>query len=295
VNTPSPTRFARLRSRELLAPLRELAGLRYLEHGPGRLDEAMDVPPWLRDADGGVSAAALLILADSTLAAAAGTSIGPDRVPVTRRFHFELLARPPVHAGCVVASARVVQADDAQATTRGDLRADGGLVAIASMRTAIVADTGRRPAPPAELVPEGSAGRDDGPSTGDAWPLAPVAAHGDGRDGRDGRDAETVVRTPARARHANSIGTLHGGVVAAIGERAVQAALAPTLGPATRAVLGDLVVDYLRPVPADDQAVEVRVEVRHRTERFAVAHATITRADGATAALVRATADLLGA
>jgi hypothetical protein len=74
------TRYARLRSRELRTPLRERAGLRYLEHGPGRLDEAMDIPPWLRDADGGVSPSALLILADSTLAAAAGTSIGPEQV-----------------------------------------------------------------------------------------------------------------------------------------------------------------------------------------------------------------------
>jgi hypothetical protein len=60
-------------------------------------------------------------------------------------------------------------------------------------------------------------------------------------------------------------------------------------------VLGDIVVDYLRPVPADGGPVEVRVEVRHRTERFALAHVGITRADGATAALVRATADLVGA
>jgi acyl-coenzyme A thioesterase PaaI-like protein len=273
------TRFERLRTSDLRTPMRAQAGLRYLDHGCGRLDEAMGVPVWLRDGDGSVSPAALLILADSTLAAAVATTLAADRVPVTRRFSLELVGHAPVRATELVASARVVHTDDRQATVRGDVRAGGTLIAVASMRTAIVPD---RSGPDAR--PSAAADRpDQPPSLATAWPLEPVAGRSD--------EVSVVLWTPAPPWQANSIGTLHGGAVAAIGERAVAAVLAT---PAVRPVLGDVVVDYLRPLPADGSAVEVRITVAHRSERVAVAHARLSAADGAPAALVRAAVDLVG-
>ncbi len=287
------TRFDRLRSSELRAPLRDHAGLRYVRHGPGVLEEAMDVPPWLRDADGAVQPAALLVVADSTLAAAVATTIDADHVPVTRRLAVELLVRGPLRVHVVGAQARVLRADGGRATVRGEVHADGELVALASMRTAVVADVGRADVGRADV------GRADagvgGPATGTrpatepvstvgtAWPLEILA----------GDDTTTVARVTAQPWQANSIGTLHGGVVAAIGERALRVALAGPGGAAARRVVPlDHVVDYLRPVPADGGAVEVHAELVHRAGRFAVAHGRILRADGAVAALVRTTAEL---
>jgi uncharacterized protein (TIGR00369 family) len=108
-----------------------------------------------------------------------------------------------------------------------------------------------------------------------------------------GEDGAMVVRVPALPWHANSIGTLHGGVVAAIGELGLREAVVGSLAPPGRATLVDLVVDYLRPVPADGAHVEVRAEIVHRWGRFAVAHGSLTRADGAIAALVRSTTELV--
>jgi uncharacterized protein (TIGR00369 family) len=276
------SRFDRLRSSQLRAPLRVLAGLRYLDHGPGRLEEAMDVPPWLRDDSGAVSPGALLILADSTLAAAVATTIDGDHVPVTRRLGFELLTRAPVSADTVVAAAAVVRAEGGRAAVRGELHAGGGVVAIASMRAAVVVDRGRPDAPVGE---RGARPPSDGTAStiGEVWPLELVSA----------ADGTTVVRVPVPPWQANSIGTLHGGVVAAIGERALRAAVVGTLPPRGRATILDVVVECLRPVAADGDHVEVRTEIVHRTDRFAVAQARVARADGAIAALVRLAAELV--
>jgi acyl-coenzyme A thioesterase PaaI-like protein len=282
------TRFARLLSRELSSPLREQSGLRFLDHGHGCVDEAMDVPPWLRDADDAVTPAALLILADSALAAAVSTTIAADRAPVTRRLGLELLARAPVRDDTVVARAQLLDADAERAVVRGDLFSGDELVAVASMRTAVVADPGRAGADTRTAAVTVPVTARPGPIAA-AWPLDRVP----------GAAGATVVRAHAHAWQANSIGTLHGGVVAAIGERALGEAVVrsepqPQRGSSRpgRAILLDVVVDFLRPIRADGAPVEVRTEIRHRSARVVVALGSIDRADGATAALVHATIEL---
>jgi acyl-coenzyme A thioesterase PaaI-like protein len=248
--TNDETRFARLSTGDMRSPLRHHVGLRYADHGAGWLVEEMHVPAWLRDD----LPSAVFILADSVLLDTVSTRLRPDQAPVTNRLTFEMVARRRA-ADQLRAHATLLHLDDTDAVVRCEVLDDDDVIAVATAHASVVADRGSPADHSVDVAPA---------------PAFAVEVVADG-----------ITRFAAHQAHSNSIGTLHGGAIAAYGMHAMAVAL--DAGP-----LESLVVDLLRAIPANGENVQARSAVLHVTKTRLLAACEIARADGKRAALFSA-------
>lgn len=281
-SVPAGSRLEVLRSGAIPVPVRAALAMRYRQLDVGRVVQEMPVPPWL--ADGGPPAlGSLLVLLDSTLSVAVGASVDAHLAPVTSRLHVELVPGPWPAAEAVVAEAALVHVDERAGLAQGTVATEAGhLLATASLRAAVV---------PA-AAPHPDAGRPHGPAR---WAPGPGDALADvfGLEVLEAADGRARVQAANRLAHGNSVGTLHGGVIALVGHHALATATATASsgagGAAWRPASFD--IDYVRPVPSAGGAIEARAEVAHVGRRAAVASGEVRTPDGRCAALVRLTSE----
>ena len=89
---------------------------------------------------------------------------------------------------------------------------------------------------------------------------------------------ESTVVMDAGPRHANPMGTVHGGVLCGLGDAAMGMAYASTLGEGESFTTLELGVNYLRPVFEDRLTAEGRVVSQGRT--VGLVECDVTNGDG---------------
>lgn len=107
----------------------------------------------------------------------------------------------------------------------------------------------------------------------------------------DAGDGTAAVRLEADRRHANPMGTLHGGIFCDIADAAMGAAVATTLEAGESFTTLDLQMSYLRPVW--DATLTARAAVRHRGRTLALVECDVEDGEGRLIATARSTCMLL--
>lgn len=102
-----------------------------------------------------------------------------------------------------------------------------------------------------------------------------------------------VTLTPAEL-HYNPLGTVHGGVISTLLDTVAGCAVHTTLPAGTYYASLDLAVKFLRPVTAATGPVTATGTVVHRGSRTALAHATLTDAEGRLLATATSTCMISG-
>lgn len=93
-----------------------------------------------------------------------------------------------------------------------------------------------------------------------------------------GRGAELVIGLRVAEKHANSRGTLHGGVIATLCDVALGYTLASSADPPLALVTASMTVDYTGTARVGDW-IEARVESARTGKRLAFANAYVTLDD----------------
>ena len=104
-----------------------------------------------------------------------------------------------------------------------------------------------------------------------------------------------VVALEADRRHANPMGTVHGGIVATLLDSALGCAVQTTLDEGVGYTTASLEVKYLRPVALDAGELRAEATVVHAGRRQATAEARLTDRAGRVLATATTTCLVLGA
>jgi uncharacterized protein (TIGR00369 family) len=241
------------------SPAYALFGVRVDSVSLGTSDYSMRLAPRFADGAGRLAGGTLGMIADASLGNAALTQLPAGQASSTSQLRLDFVGQLPPAAGRVSAHAHVAGGDGATIFVTGDVRDEGGaVVAVTSARCVVVASAypawtsiGVRPA------------ADPSSSVDELLGL---------RSSRVDPAGLQCAFAPSSA-HSNIFGIVHGGVLAAVVDRAgtqlVEAAgeLCPL----------DLRVRYLRPVPTDGGDCTVTARLVHRTRRQAAVEMAIHR------------------
>lgn len=106
----------------------------------------------------------------------------------------------------------------------------------------------------------------------------------------DAAEGVATLAMPASPWCCTGLGTFYGGVVAALADAAIDAAVTTTLPPGTSFGTLDLKTQFLRPVTADGRELTATATVEHRGRTIAVTTARIDDADGKRVAMATGSA-----
>ncbi|MDT3441869.1 PaaI family thioesterase [Pseudofrankia sp. BMG5.37] len=252
-------------------PVHETLGLQVREAEAGRCVARMPASPAVLGADRRILAGALAIVADACCGSAASTGLPPTTAVLSAQLRLEFAGPTPPAPGWVEGRATLTAVRDAAALARAELVDPAGeLLAICSLRS--LGTTWRAPATaaPPTTVPT------QGPNQ--AQPSDPHRLLGV-TSAAAGRGSAQLELRPTRAV-ANSFGAVHGGVLAMLAHITVADAVATLLGPDDEALPLDILVNYVRGVPAGGGPVSSAAQVTHHGRRFVVAEGEITVGDG---------------
>ena len=239
--------------------------------GEGSCEETLTLLPWMRERDGRATVGSIVLLADSVTGWAMSASLPPGLMMVTAQIRVEMFRGCPSGTGAIRALALARHADAEVGFTTAELSADHGPLGISTMRSA-------------HVQPGEYGSIDDGP-----WPLADGCA-----DDALATTPVTVsddrahVRVLAPRALSNATGSVHGGILAMLAERAVVAVAGRWDDVATLRPL-DIDVSFPRPLVADDSMVDATARVISRTRRFVQFEAEVARPGAKPSVTVRAT------
>ena len=247
-----------------------------------RLVQQLRPPREAMEPDGTFPVSLLATLADSTLGSAGAVS-GRYGFAVTIGLRFELAGPLSDGLDAVVATSSVIQADREGSLVTAVLSTpDGVPIGFTSMRGLAVHGVGARArsSGPAEPAPTTRASPDENPPSG----LDEVL----GVRRIEAIDGQARLRAVALAVLANGAGRLHGGIVAALAQRAMCEAVRSDVPAGARLDHLVLDVDMVRPVATPDTELIVTAQTLTRTRRFAWADSEVLLPDGRVAARARA-------
>jgi acyl-coenzyme A thioesterase PaaI-like protein len=267
--------LAFLRSGRQEPSAREDAGLHSLEVSVGNASQDMVVPKWGHEPSGRVSAGMIAILSDSTLGAAAMSTLPITKIPVTTALHITMSSTSAETPAELHAAASITSSADGELVAGGIVTDSNGLVLASITMRAMVVDVHRdRPSSAATSSPH-VAQEPITVTTIDEF----IGAQLTGGPSR-------FVEAQVKPRFANGYGNVHGGYVAMLLERALHlGSVDAAEGAALR--LCDLVVSYVRPIKAVDQRIRLDVALSDRTRRFLFADASL-KSNGRQLAIARA-------
>ncbi|MGD9798559.1 MAG: PaaI family thioesterase [Acidimicrobiia bacterium] len=290
-----------MRSPRLPAPLPvpyfELLRLTGVSSTDDRSTCEMDVGPWLLGAGELGIQAALTGFADTLLSYAA-TAPDPNDLNVTLGLHVDFWRDPPRPGTRLTGTAEVQHRQGSVALVHGRMLVGDEVLATASLRAMAA------PAPPAAVptgaVPAGAGGA--GPARPDASGPVPDADTPSTEPGGDlalvlalelatmggtrvehRPDGAVALRLVPPARFERTVGVVHGGAVAAIGQLASAAALHAALPAGVRPRRLSVAVDYLRPTPVGEPLVAT-ARVTHRSRRVVLTEVELATTGGRTTA-----------
>jgi uncharacterized protein (TIGR00369 family) len=268
-------------------PFSDLIKMRVENAQPSEVTAAADFPAWATDLLSASLPGPIASLADLTGGFSVLTTLPAGRVTVTTQLRVDFvgaIASGPgqwsCHATCVHATGEV-------GLSHGEVRNPTGDLIGRSTVWAMVIDAPSpgvptRPRPGAKPGPAGAVCG----SAGSLLERAVVAELGAACLEAEGGRSRLYV--PPREDLANSVGSMHGGAIALLGDFAGAVALASLdvsgLPWARRLWMQ---VEYLRPVIMGDGGCEVTAFVSWRSKRLALVDGEVTGPGGATSARIR--------
>ena len=262
---------------------RRRVGLSWCELRPDRLVQQLRPPRQATEPEGTFPVSLLATLADSTLGSA-GAVTGRYNFAVTIGLRFELAGPLPDDLHTVLATSSVIQADREGSLVTAVLSTPLGVpIGFTSMRGLAVRGAGAhaRPTGPAEAASttaKASPGENPPASIDDVLGVRNIVAI----------DGRARLHAVALAALANGAGRLHGGIVAALTQRAMSHAVRSDAPAGARLDHLVLDVDMMRPVATPDTELIVTAQTLTRTRRFAWADSDVLLPDGRVAARARA-------
>ncbi|OHV32261.1 MULTISPECIES: PaaI family thioesterase [Pseudofrankia] len=254
-------------------PVHRTLGLQVREAEAGHCVTRMPASSAVLGPDRRILAGALGIVADACCGSAAATGLPATSAVLSAQLRLEFVRPAPVAPGWVEGRATLAAVGEGggAALARADLvDADGDLLAICTLRSVSAAWRGLPAAASPVPVPAQGADPDQ---FADPRHLLGVTGEAAG-----GGHAHLELE-PTRAV-ANSFGAVHGGVVAMLAHLTATEAVRPLLGPDDEAVPLDLLVNFVRGVPAAGGPVTSTATVTHRGRTFVVAEGQIALGDG---------------
>ncbi|HEX9682687.1 MAG TPA: hotdog fold thioesterase [Acidimicrobiales bacterium] len=281
----------------------------------------MPASEWLRWTDGEIPLGAQCVVADLAFGLSFGNSLPLGGGFTTAELSLTRLASPHI-GGLLRAEGFQIGAEGPVGLTGASVRdADGRMVSAGTSRLAVfpTVPPGALPAVP-DPLPTVVQPIYDSP---DPWErpvvgscLAPDVRHRcGGREIQQGiidgshprpplsmltglrpvsvRPGRATVVLPAHRWLSAPTGNVQGGFTAMLAEAALHTAVDTTTSVDELAVSLDVKVNYLRPVAPDDSLLSATAEVTHRGRSLAVAHATITSADGKSVALATGSSSII--
>ena len=262
---------------------RRRLGLSWRALQADRLVQQLRPPGEAMESDGTFPVSLLATLADSTLGSA-GAVTGRYDFAVTVGLRFELAGPLPDDLDTVVATSSVIQADrDGSLVTAVLSTPDGVPIGFTSMRGLAVHGgsaqaRARGPAEPTPTTTEASPDESLPSGLDDVLGVRSIEAF----------DGRARLRAVALAVLANGAGRLHGGIVAALAQRAMCHAVRSDVPDGARLDHLVLDIDMVRPVATPDTELLVIAQALTRTRRFAWAESDVLLPDGRVAARARA-------
>jgi uncharacterized protein (TIGR00369 family) len=290
-------------------PLSRLTGMRLEALGNGRADFRMPVSEWLRAAHGAVPLGVLAIPADSAMACAFMTVLGPFTAFTTAELSLRLL-RAPQPGSSILARGRVIDVGPPIALTEVELRDEQDRLIAQGSSLCVRVPTrlpgsvqsppdirggtpeacgdersgdGESPDPWERALPEGPHPSDAPRSLrrleGDAA-RAPLELLTGMRSAAAAAGEATLTLPTSRWLTAPPPGRLQGGVTGLLSDAAMCAAVQSAV-PADLTFTGvDLKINYLRPLSADGREARASARSLHVGRRTAVAAGEVHDADG---------------
>jgi uncharacterized protein (TIGR00369 family) len=311
---------ASIRMQGPIPPIARLTGIRFLDVGPGTSTFTMPATGWLLAPQGVIPSGVLLILADAALGSAVQTELGPATPYTTQELSLSSLRPATSASGLLTARARLVSAGRRLGLSEVTVEDERGrLLAHGTTRCFVFPPVTPVPEPP-EVI-ERLPLPDDLDTDPYLRPVQGAVLQQEVWDRMSGLDilrSHATGELPAPPLHhllgcrpvsaeegsarfvlpctgwlASPVGMVEGGVIAAIADLALGAAVQTTVPAATAFAPFDLKVNFLRPVPPDGRDLTARGEVVHRGRTVAVATAEVVNADGRRVALATGSAMIL--
>ncbi|HET9673103.1 MAG TPA: PaaI family thioesterase [Actinomycetota bacterium] len=295
-------------------PLTHLAGLVVEQATEGASTWSIPAAERWRSAAGPFPGGALAFVADAALAGAIFTVLPPATGLASSDLSLNFLEPSGPSSERLVARGTVIHAGRRQALSEARIEdAHGRLMGHATSRCVLQALPFDPPGAPEDLPPPGSVeavelvevigGEVVAQEVWDAttgldvvrgWvagdrPVSPACALLGIRfvDAVEGR---ATVAMPASRWCCTGFGTFYGGVVAALADAAINAAVTTTLPPGTSFGTLDLKTQFLRPVTPDGRDLTATATVEQRGRTIAVTTARIDDADGRRVAMATGSA-----
>jgi uncharacterized protein (TIGR00369 family) len=298
-------------------PITHLSGLVVEEASEGASTWSMPASPWWLTAVGAFAGGTLAFVADAALAGAVFASLPAGTGLVSSDLSINFLEPSGPANERLIARGTVIDISRRQGLSEARVEdARGRLLAHATSRCVIQPLPFEPPAPPVEFPSVETATYD----TPDPY-LRPVESDGvpqevwDRTSGLDlvhgwrngdcvpspicsllglrfveAAEGSVTLAAPASLWFCTGFGTFYGGVLSALADAAINAAVTTTLPPGTSFGTLDLKVNFLRPVTPDGRELEARATVEQRGRKIAVSTARIDDADGRRVAMATGSA-----
>lgn len=295
-------------------PLTHLAGLVVDEATEGASSWSIPAAERWRSAAGPFPGGALAFVADAALAGAIFTVLPPAIGLASSDLSINFLEPTGPSSERLVAKGTVIHAGRRQALSEARIEdARGALLAHGTSRCVLQPLPFDPPEVPTDLPAPGSVeavelvGGVGGEVVGqDVWdatsgldvvrlwskgelPVSPACSLLSIRF-VDAAEGGATLAMPASLWCCTGFGTFYGGVVAALADAAINAAVTTTLPPRTSFGTLDLKTQFLRPVPPDGRELTATATVEQRGRRIAVTTARIDDADGKRVAMATGSA-----
>jgi uncharacterized protein (TIGR00369 family) len=303
-------------------PLTHLSGLLVEDVSEGTTTWSIPASPWWQTAAGVFAGGTLAFVADAALAGAVYTMLPPGMALLSSDLSMNFLepAGPPSER--LVARGTVIDVGRRQGLSEARVEdAHGSLLAHATSRCVLQPLPFEPPDPPdglqivepiddvstdpdpysrpveGELVPPSVWDQTSGLEIVQMWqkeelPATPACALL-GLRFVDVGQASVTLSAPASLWFCTGFGTFYGGVLSALADAAINAAVTTTLPPGATFATLDLKMNFLRPVAPDGRDLQARATVEQRGRTIAVSTARIDDADGRRVAMATASAMIL--
>jgi uncharacterized protein (TIGR00369 family) len=268
-------------------PFSDLIKMRVEDAQPGQVTVVAEFPGWVDDLVAASLAGPVASIADLAGGFSVLTTLPAGRVTVTSQLRVDFVGAIEASPGVWSCHAACVYLSDEVGLSHGEVRnASGELVGRSTLWAAVIDSPPVRPAPsPLPTIER----RPHGLVCPSAQPLLgrPVVTEL-GVVCLEAESGRCRLQVPPREELANSVGSMHGGATALLGDFAGAVALAsldPSGLPSARRLW--LQVDYLRPVIMSEGACQVTAAVSWRSRRLALVDGEVIGGAGATSARIR--------